>query len=209
MAELNGIKGLKCRRADTHLSEEQLKEIADLIYDSDPYIYPAMFTNRREAETVIPKMIRAGDPMFRRENLFVALAGPKVVGVLLWIRGPLAWNKKIYEKCGGKAKYIDRVAMEYFDLFAETLPDTVSLVRISVKKELRGNKTGSMLMETFLEAEKGSCQLYVLANNMEAVHFFQEKGFRIRETRPGFSLDYQALPCYWMVKKSENDEVWK
>lgn len=60
MAELNGIKGLKCRRADTLLSEEQLKEIADLIYDSDPYIYPAMFTDRREAETVIPKMIRAG-----------------------------------------------------------------------------------------------------------------------------------------------------
>ena len=99
--------------------------------------------------------------------------------------------------------------MEYFDLFTETLPDTVSLVRISVKKELRGNKIGSMLMETFLEAEKGSCQLYVLANNMEAVHFFQEKGFRIRETRPGFSLDYQALPCYCMGKKSGNDEVEK
>ena len=209
MAELNGIKGLKCRRADTHLSEEQFTEIAGLIYDSDPYIYSAMFTDRREAETVIPKMIRARDQMFRRENLFVALDGTKVAGVLVWMRGPLAWNKKIYEKCGGKAKYIDRVVREYFDLFADTPQETVSLVRISVTKELRGNGIGGLLIDTFLEAEKGPWQLFVLSNNMDAIHFFQEKGFRIRETRPGFSLDYQALPCYWMVKKSENDEVGK
>ena len=201
MDRLNRTKGIQYRRANKPLSEEQLQEIAGLIYDSDPYIYPAMFASRTEAGIVIPKMIRAGDPLFRRENLFVALDGAKVAGVLLWMRGPLAWNKKIYEKCGGKSKYIGRVAMEYLDLFAETPPDTVSLVRVSVKKELQGNKIGSLLMETFLEAEEGPYQLFVLSNNMEAVHFFDEKGFRIRETRPGFSLDYQALPCYWMIRE--------
>ena len=39
-----------------------------------------------------------------------------------------------------------------------------------------------------------------------------EKGyadFKIRETRPGFSLDHRALPCYCMEKKSGNDEVEK
>ena len=204
MTELNGVKEIKCRRADASLSDEQLKEIAGLIYDSDPYIYPAMFTDRQEAETVIPKMFRAKDPMFRRENLFVAMDGTKVAGILLWMRGPVAWNKKIYEKCGGKAKYIDRVVMEYFDLFSETQPDTVSIIRISVETELRGNKIGSMLMETFQEAEKGPYQLFVLANNTEALHFFHQKGFKIRETRPGFSVDYRALPCYLMVKGTEN-----
>jgi len=209
MAKLNGIKGIKCIRADSHLSEEQLKEISGMIYDSDPYIYPAMFASRQEAETVIPKMICARDQMFRRENLFVALDGTKVAGVLLWMRGPLTWDKKIYEKCGGRAKYIDRVVREYFDLFAETPPDTASLIRISAAKETRGNGIGSLLMDTFFGAEKGPWQLYVLSNNMEAILFFQERGFSIRETRPGFSLDYQAPPCYWMVKKSENDEVGK
>lgn len=200
MAELNGLKNIKCRRADKPLSEEQMKTIAGLIYDSDPFIYPAMFKNRQEAETVIPKMIRAGDQMFRRENLFVALEGTKVVGVLVWMRGPMFWDKKIYEKCGGKAQYIDRVAMEYLNLFTEASPDTASVIRISVQEEKRGNQVGSLLMDTFLEAEKGPYQLYVLSNNMEAILFFRQKGFSIRETRPGFSLDYQALPCYWMVK---------
>ncbi len=201
MAGWNGLKNLKCRRADKRLSEEQLMAIAGLIYDSDPFIYPAMFRSRQEAESAIPKMIRAGDRMFRRENLFIALEGTKVAGVLVWMRGPLMWDKKIYEKSGGKAQHIDRVVMEYLNLFTETPPDTASVIRISVEKEMRGNGIGSLLMDTFLEAEKGPYQLYVLSNNTEAILFFQQKGFGIRETRPGFSLDYQALPCYWMVKK--------
>ena len=201
MAEPNRTKDTVFRRADKPLSDAQMKEIAALIYDTDLYIYPAMFTSRQEAETIIPKMIRAGDQMFRRENMFVAMKGIHVAGVLIWMRGPLRWNKKIYEKCGGRAEHIDRVVMEYFDLFAEARADMVSLVRISVKEELRGTGIGGALVDTFLEAEKGSCQLFVLADNREAVPFFQKKGFRVRETRPGFSLDYRALPCFWMTRE--------
>lgn len=189
-----------CRRADKPLSDVQLKEIAGLIYDSDPYIYPAMFESRRHAENIIPKMIRAGDQMFKCDNIYAAMDGTKIAGVLVWIRGPLQWNKKIYEKCGGRAKHIDRVVMEYFNLFEEAPSDMNTMVRISVKKELQGNHIGSLLMQTFMEAEQGPYQLFVLSNNAEAISFFQKKGFRIRETRPGFSLDYQVPPCFWMTK---------
>ena len=189
-----------CRRADKPLSDVQLKEIAGLIYDSDPYIYPAMFESRRHAENIIPKMIRAGDQMFKCDNIYAAMDGTKIAGVLVWMRGPLQWNKKIYEKCGGRAKHIDRVVMEYFNLFEEAPSDMNTMVRISVKKELQGNHIGSLLMQTFMEAEQGPYQLFVLSNNAEAISFFQKKGFRIRETRPGFSLNYQVPPCFWMTK---------
>jgi len=189
-----------CRRADKPLSDVQLKEIAGLIYDSDPYIYPAMFESRRHAENIIPKMIRAGDQMFKCDNIYAAMDGTKIAGVLVWMRGPLQWNKKIYEKCGGRAKHIDRVVKEYFNLFEEAPSDMNTMVRISVKKELQGNHIGSMLMQTFMEAEQGPYQLFVLSNNAEAISFFQKKGFRIRETRPGFSLNYQVPPCFWMTK---------
>ena len=145
MAERNSVKGIRCRRANMPLTEEQLKEIASLIYDTDQFIYPAMFSSRQEAEIVLPKMIRAGDQMFRRENMFVAMQGSNVAGVLIWIRGPLQWNKKIYEKCGGRAEHIDRVVMEYFSLFAEAPTNMASMVRISVQKELRGKHIGSLL----------------------------------------------------------------
>ena len=202
MKESNGTKDIQCCRADIPLSDAQLKEIANLIYDTDLHIYPAMFRTKQEAEVVIPKMIRAGDKMFRPENMFIAMKGTEIIGVLIWIRGPLQWDKRIFEKCGGRAEYINRLAIEYFSLFDEASTDMASMVRISVKKELHGKHIGSLLMDTFINAETGPYQLFVLANNEEALPFFQEKGFVIRETRPGFSLDNQPLPCFWMVKRA-------
>ena len=197
-------KKIICRRADKPLTDAQLKEAAGLIYDTDQFIYPAMFSSRQEAETVISRMIRAGDQVFRRENLFVAMEGAHVAGVLVWMRGPVQWNKKIYEKCGGRSAHIDRVAAEYYSLFADAPADMATMVRIGVKKETQGKQIGRMLMETFMEAEKGPYQLFVLSDNTKAIRFFEEAGFRIRETRPGFSLDYQVPPCFWMVKNTES-----
>ncbi len=198
----NCMKDIIYRRAERPLSDAQLKETAGLIYDTDLFIYPAMFHSRQEAVNIIPKMIRAGDQMFKNENLFVAMDGAKVAGVLLWMRGPLQWDKKIYEKCGGKSEHIDRVVMEYFNLFAEAKANMTTMVRISVKKELQRKQIGSQLMDTFLAEEKGPYQLFVLSDNAGAISFFQGKGFRIRETRPGFSLDYQVPPCFWMIRES-------
>lgn len=194
------MKDIIYQRTEMPLSDIQLKEIAGLIYDTDLFIYPAMFDSRQEAQIILPKMIRAGDQMFNRENLFVAMDGGRIAGVLLGMRGPLQWNKKIYEKCGGKSKHIDRVAMEYFNLFADATANMTTMIRISVRKELQRKGIGSRLMETFMEAEKGPYQLFVLSDNAVAISFFQGKGFRVRETRPGFSLDYQVPPCFWMIK---------
>lgn len=191
---------IQCRRADHNLTDRQLQVIAGMIYDTDLYIYPAMFKDRQEAMDILPKMIRAGDQMFRPENMFLAMQGTKIVGVLIWMRGPLRWSKTIYEKSGGKAEHIDRVVMEYFNLFTEAPPEMASMVRIGVNEKMQRNKIGSLLMDTFMEAERGPYQLFVLTNNTEAVPFFEGKGFNIRETRPGFSLDNRPLPCYWMVK---------
>ena len=192
---------IQCRRADRKLTEKQLQAIAGLIYDTDPHIYPAMFKDRQEAETVIPRMIRSGDQMFGTGNMFIAAAGKEIVGVLLWKRGPVQWDPAIYKKCGGNAEHIVRVVREYFNLFAETPANTASMVRISVREDLRGQQVGRRLMDTFLQEEPGPYELYVLINNTPAIRFFKESGFRIRETRPGFSLDYSAYPCYWMVRE--------
>ena len=191
---------IQCMRAGHSLSDRQLKVIAGLIYDSDPYIYPAMFAGRQEAEAVLSRMIRSGDQMFRPENMFIAASGKEIAGVLLWKRGPVEWNPAVYEKCGGNARHIERVVQEYFHLFAETPDHMASMVRISVRGDLQGNHIGSLLMDTFMKEEPGPYELYVLMNHADAIRFFMEKGFKIRETRPGFSLDYSAYPCYWMVR---------
>ncbi len=195
------MMSIQCMRADNSLSDRQLQEIGGLIYDTDQYIYPAMFKDRQEAERVLSGMIRSGDQMFRTENLLIAADGKDIAGALLWKRGPMQWNPAVYEKCGGNAEHIVRVVREYFHLFAETAADTVSVVRIGVRQEMRGKQIGRMLMDMLMREEAGPYELYVLINNLDAVRFFESEGFRIRETRPGFSLDYSAYPCYWMVKR--------
>lgn len=195
---------IQCRRADDKITDRQLQTIAGLIYDTDQYIYPAMFKNRQEAETVLPRMMKSGDPIFSTENLYVAADGKDVVGALFWKRGPVLWNTDVYEKCGGGAENISRVAKEYFQLFAETSLKTASVVRIGVRENRRGQGIGHLLMDTFMRDEPGPYELYVLIDNTEAIRFFTEKGFMIWETRPGFSLDYSAYPCYWMVSSGVN-----
>ena len=106
----------------------------------------------------------------------------------------------MYEKCGGNSEHIVRVVREYYNLLAETAVNTATMIRISVRKDLLGNGIGSLLMDTFMREEPGPYELYVLMDHTDAVHFFKEKGFSVRETRPGFSLDYSAYPCFWMVK---------
>lgn len=190
---------VQCMKADKKLSDRQLQQIAGLIYDTDPYIYPAMFKDRQEAQTVIPRMIKARDQIFRTDNLFIAVDGKEIVGVLLWKRGPVQWDTAVYKKSGGNARQIARVVQEYFNLFAETSVDMTSMVRISVREDLRRNHIGRMLMDMYMQEQTGPYELYVLINNTDAIGFFEDSGFKIRETRPGFSLDYSAYPCYWMV----------
>ena len=55
-------------------------------------------------------------------------------------------------------------------------------------------------METFMREEPGPYELYVLMKNTDAIRFFEGMGFSIRETRPGFSLDYSEYPCFWMIR---------
>lgn len=181
-------------------TDEQLKDIAGLIYDTDPYIYPTMFESRENAQVVIPKMIKAGDSMFRPESLFLAMEKDEVIGLILWIKGALKWDRTIYDRSGGNSPYIDRVCQEYFASYSETPDNIISIINVCVKEKTRGKGIGSRMMDSFLESTQGPYELFVLANNPAAVKLYEKKGFRIVETRQGFSLESNELPCHRMIR---------
>lgn len=181
-------------------TDEQLKDIAGLIYDTDPYIYPAMFESRENAQVVIPKMIKAGDSMFRPESLFLAMEKDEVIGLILWIKGALKWDRTIYDRSGGNSPYIDRVCQEYFASYSETPENIISIINVCVKEKTRGKGIGSRMMDSFLESTQGPYELFVLADNPAAVKLYEKKGFRIVETRQGFSLESNELPCHRMIR---------
>lgn len=60
--------------ADNSYSKiEDYEKLAELIYETDPYIYPAMFQNKEDAIKILAATIKRGDDnLFKKENIFVA-----------------------------------------------------------------------------------------------------------------------------------------
>ena len=188
-----------CRMPDRDLSPENLGEIAGLIYDTDPYIYPAMFSSREEAVDIIPRMIRSGDAMFNPDNLYIALSDGSVAGIILWHRGPLLWDEGIYLSCGGRSPYIEDVRRRYFSNYASIPPDTVSIINVCASVPGRG--IGGRLMDAFLREVPGPYELYVLADNAPAIRLYQKHGFQITDTCRGYSAAPMDLICCQMRKQ--------
>lgn len=179
-------------------TDRALRDAAGLIYDTDPYIYPAMFASREDALRVLPEMIRGGDRMFRPENLFVAASGEAVTGIVLWHRGSLRWDEAVYRACGGDSPWIGEVRDRYFSSYASVPPGTVSLLNVCTS--VRGRGMGGRMLDAFLRAVPGPYELYVLADNAAAIRLYERKGFTVTERLQGFSVPARDLPCLKMEK---------
>lgn len=193
---------ITCNSLRANAEDEQLRAVAGMIYDTDPYIYPAMFASREEAIDIIPLMIRSGDSMFCPENLFVAEAEQHVVGIILWHKGPLIWETDVYHRCGGHSMFIEKVRDGYFSSYQNVPEDTVSLINICVRSDTRGQGIGGQMLDAFFRETPGSSELYVLADNQRAIRLYQTKGFHITKQLEGFSLEVKKPLCYKMERDS-------
>jgi len=186
-----------CKKLDKDYTKRELSEIAGLIYDTDPYIYPAMFQTREHALEIIPKMIVANDTMFCEDNLYVAKNSEKIVGIVLWHRGPLSWSADTYFACGGDSPHIDEVRLKYFASYSETKASVVSLINVCTS--IHGHGIGSELLRSFLREVEGPYELFVLSDNASAIKLYEKVGFSITQQMQGFSLTEPNPSCFQMV----------
>ena len=190
-------------RNDTPLGSDRLREIAELVYNTDPYIYPAMFASRDEALAMIPAMFAARDPMFSLENLYVAEDGGRILGLILWIKGPMAWDTRVYDACmavAGRApsEHIGLVVREYFSAYRNQARDVISLINVCAA--IPGQGIGSALLEAFLRDHPDPCELYVLADNAAAIRLYERAGFQVAERLTGFSVEQTKPDCLRMTR---------
>lgn len=191
------------------LNDNSLKAIAGLIYDTDPYIYPAMFGTRDHALKLIPELIRRNDAMFQLDNLYIAEYNGNVIGMVLWNRGKLEWSKELFLETANDlhvpvSRYLDMVTERYVNSYAEVEEkDLISIINFCISEEVRGIGAGSRLMKSFLEAHGGEpLELCVLEENPAAVRLYQKYGFEETCRYPGFSVDARDLVCIGMKKKA-------
>jgi hypothetical protein len=147
----------------SELSSDELEDIAKLIYSTDEYIYPDMFGSETIATAVLPKVLQAGsDPMFHKKNLFICRAGNRVVGIILWIKGSLNWNKGNLEN--EIIKYVDfdqkkpldknkilenleAVSKTYLEDKYSSANDGITLLNVCVDPDVRGMRVATLMLQ--------------------------------------------------------------
>ena len=192
---------------DSVLDEKDLLTIARLIYDTDPYIYPAM-CSAAEAEKIIPYLLSAGtDSMFCKQNLFVTRLNNNVVGVILWHNGPLVWEQKAFiESCNSQsiriAPTFEQVAREYLSTYDQPTAD-ISIINVCVDASVRGSGIGTEMLKTFIARHKSeSMELVSLTENTIAIDLYKRFSFEILREEDGFSVDNLKPRCYVMCRKA-------
>ena len=219
---MEGWNGFHCVQLSPgdRLSEQQLRDIALLIYDTDPYIYPALFggdaAGRSNAARILPAVIEAGtDKMFCRENLFLLLRDGEVCGLILWHRGPLRWSPDTVLACAEEQGVrldrdnVQKVSREYVDSCYQgedaDAADTLSLINVCVKQSMRGEGAGKRMLRAFLHAHPDApMELVVLSDNIAALTLYQKVGFGISGESDGFSLSAQKPRCTAMLRAASD-----
>lgn len=191
--------------ADSVLDKKDLLALARLIYDTDPYIYPAM-CSATEAEKIFPCLLFAGtDSMFHKQNLFVARLDDTIVGVILWHSGPLVWGHKAFiEACNSQnipiAPTFEQVAREYLSTYDQPNAD-ISIINVCVDASVRGRGVGTAMLAAFIARHKSeSMELVTLTGNTIAIDLYKRSGFEILQEEDGFSMEDPKPRCYTMSR---------
>lgn len=191
--------------ADSVLDEKELLAITKLIYDTDPYIYPAM-CSAAEAEKIIPCLLSTGtDSMFCKQNLFVARLNGDIVGIILWHNGPLLWDQKAFiEVCNSQnipiAFTFEQVAREYLSTYAKPSAD-VNIINVCVDASLRNRGIGAEILQAFIARHEGeSMELVTLTENSIAIDLYKRNSFEILYEEDGFSISSTKPSVYIMSR---------
>lgn len=196
------------------LTHQENIDISLLLHDTDKYIYNAMMS-RQQAKRILPHLIASSnnkDSMFSKENLFIAKAGKRVIGVILFKKGPLNWNSgelRKYAEFEGEIlpETLKKVEEEYFTEYNNTEENVISIINCCVHSNWRYNLgIGSRMMAAFIQNHRQEIlQLYVLKETPAAMRVYERNGFELVNVCNGFSVDNRNLPCGFMVRYPKND----
>lgn len=187
--------------ASSEMDIKYKKMIAELIYETDPYIYPAMFGDKKNALNIIPELLDSGDEMFKYENLFVAEKETDLCGIILWYKGSLKWNEDVFRSTCKKlnariSKYFDKVKKEYISHYEKVDENVISIINVSVLKEKQNQGIGTELLESFIkEHVNEKMELCVLDDNDIAKRVYEKMGFKYIEKYNGFFVKQTTIIC--------------
>ncbi len=181
--------------------EDDLIQVARLIYDTDEYIFPYLYeSDLQKAERVIVKMIQR-DTIYNYRNITVATLDEKIVGLIVAKETPIFVDAGEMIRCFIDSNEIvgerfTKTFNEYYKLF-EDEPEGVYIANVCVDKTCRGEGIGKKLLAAFLQKNPTKTyHLETVKENIAALKVYQACGFEITKEYLGF----MDVPCYRMMR---------
>lgn len=187
---------------------DDIGDIAEILYGTDPYIYPTAFMNKKQARLHLSKLIKLEGSAFHYNNILVAESSEgTIIGALCSFTESSCKDINYYSELELENKKLKHVCEKYFNHLIDYAdsPGTIYIVAICVDEKHRGRGIGEQLLNDILMKNADKLfKLDVLCENKAAICLYQKFGFEIAgESYRGYAYPPEQRPlCYSMLKNN-------
>ena len=185
---------------------DNFEKIAELIYITDPYLYPDLFGSLEQAKKLLPVLLLDPKSTFYYKYLYVAKLDNEIVGVVSIVPDKVEWKFNIirmaYLECGFTMNEAVHEVNKYFEDTFNRIGVCSSVCNVCVDSNCRGQGIGSFIVQKLI-ATVGSnnIELSVLKDNVAAVKLYTKFGFIIvKECYEYGGYQKPKVLCYSMVR---------
>ena len=186
-------------------ANDNFDEIAELIYETDPYIYPHWFHNSVEEckDTIVPLLNKDGF-FFNYKSMHVMIdkRNNKIIGLIQIIDKDTNFSYDYNDLMNKSDSYKFTIENYIYELINEVKESGLPYFsNIVIHHDYRGLKLGSIMVEYILKECKDKYYKFildVLAENPAAVRLYEKMGFVITEKNMGFKNDTEKIEEYRM-----------
>ena len=190
---------------------DNMEDIVNLIYQTDPYIYPFWFNNNvGEAKKVLGPKLKEEGFIFHYENFYVAYDKQlkKIVGVVSAI-DPTTNLKYDYQELESVNERYSFTINHYLKELIKEVEEKkyMYLVNVCIDINYRGNKIGTRLLKYFIEQMHASgfdeIGFDCLMHNLRAKNLYHSLGFKEVSEGIGFDgTEHSTVEIVFFKKKS-------
>ena len=184
--------------------KENKEEIARLMYNTDPYIFPYWFKKVDKCVGTLVEMMEDENNVFNYKNIIVAEIENKIVGFLLSLKKDK--NKGFYDKWTRVNEEYSVAINDYVKKIEEyKKEDCVYIALTCVNKDYRRRHVALKMFE-YLFAKNGNkiYKIDVLKDNIPAIKLYEKLSFSIEETIKGFNGKCEEKPVVYTMVKNVN-----
>ena len=190
--------------------DDKLEKISELLYNTDPYIYPYWFETLDNCKKELTPLLLEDKFFFNINNLYIAVnsLNNEIVGVICVVNKNVDLSYDYSELKAKNERYCFTIVNYVEGLIKEVKEaDFAYISNVCVDSNYRGMHIGNMLVNYVVNVYKDRLYkeivLDVLAKNPSAIKLYQNLGFeQFTEVFGGFSDPKKKKPDVFSMKAS-------